>query len=124
MLFSLSFCLAVISSLLLIYSRSLCLSNAGKERWGRLVEWMEKASFTHLNKLFEIDVSERAHNVLLSNKNLQVLIENPKLFIIPVFPRLAPSSLEPGELFILKDLLFYEVACLADSEARQTRLKE
>ncbi|KAL6340148.1 hypothetical protein AAG906_040584 [Vitis piasezkii] len=64
-----------------------------KERWGRLVEWMEKASFTHLNKLFEIDVAERAHNVLLSNKNLQ-------------------------------DLLFYEVACLADSEARQTRLKE
>ena len=85
---------------------------------------MEKASFTHLNKLFETDVSERAHNVLLSNKNLQVLIENPKLFIILVFPRLAPSSLEPGELFMLKDLLFYEVACLADSEARQTRLKE
>ena len=41
-----------------------------------------------------------------------------------MFPRLAHSSLEPDEHFVLKDLLFYEFACLADSEARQARLEE
>ncbi|KAL6311320.1 hypothetical protein AAG906_025538 [Vitis piasezkii] len=53
-----------------------------------------------------------------SRQNLLVLIDNPKSFIIPVFPRLTPPSLVPGEHFVLKDLLFYEVSHLADSEAR------
>ncbi|KAL6340225.1 hypothetical protein AAG906_040661 [Vitis piasezkii] len=82
---------------------------------GLLVEWMEKVSFVRLNKLFEIDAIERAHIVLLSNKNLHVLIKNPKSFIISVFPWLAPSSLVLDEHFVLKDLSFHEVACLADS---------
>ncbi|RVW34135.1 hypothetical protein CK203_084325 [Vitis vinifera] len=56
-------------------------------------EWMEKASFTRLNKLFEIDTSKRAYKVFLSDKNLLALIDNPKPFIIPVFPCLAPPSL-------------------------------
>ncbi|KAL6319629.1 hypothetical protein AAG906_020706 [Vitis piasezkii] len=55
-----------------------------KERQGHLVEWVEKASFTLLNKLFEIDT------------NLLALIDNPKSFIIPAFSRLAPSSLVSG----------------------------
>lgn len=85
---------------------------------------MEKASFTRLNKLFEIDASKRAYKVFLSDKNLLALIDNPKSFIILVFPRLASPSLVPGEHFVLKDLSFYEVAHLAYSEARQTRLEE
>ncbi|RVW22467.1 hypothetical protein CK203_112790 [Vitis vinifera] len=67
-----------------------------KERWGRLIEWVEKAPFTLLNKLFEIDVVEQAYKVLLSDKNLLALIDNPKSFIIPVFSPLALSSLVPG----------------------------
>ncbi|KAL6334515.1 hypothetical protein AAG906_018004 [Vitis piasezkii] len=45
---------------------------------------VEKASFAHLNNLFEIDAAKRTHNVLISDKNLQALIKNPKPFIIPV----------------------------------------
>lgn len=84
---------------------------------------MEKTSFARLNKLFEIDIVERAHNVLLLDNNLLALIKNPKLFI-PMFPRLAPSTLVLNEHFVLKDLVFYEVACLEDSEARQACLEE
>ena len=52
------------------------------------------------------------------------LINNPKPFIILIFPRLAPPSLVLSEHFVLKDLLFYEIACLANFEARQARLEE
>ena len=124
MLLSLSFCFAVISSLLLIYSQYLCSFNVGKERRGWFVKWVEKALFTHLNKLFEINTVERAHNVFLLDKNLQALIENPEPFIISVFPRLAPLSLEPDEHFVLKDFPFYEVNRLANSEVRQACLEE
>ena len=75
---------------------------------------MEKVSFARLNKLFEIDTVERAHNVLLSDKNLQALIKNLKSFIIPVFPRLASLSLVPGEHFMLKNLPFYEVCSFSE----------
>ena len=85
---------------------------------------MKKALFTCLNNLFEINTAERAYNVFLLDKNLQALIENPKPFIISVFPRLAPLSLEPNEHFLLKDFPFYEVARLANSEARQACLEE
>lgn len=124
MLLSLYLCLVVISSLLLIYSRYLCYSNVDKERRGCFVEWVEKASFAQLNKLFKIDVVEWADSVLFSDKNLLALIKYPKPFIILVFPRLAPSSLVLSEHFVLKDLLFYGVARLGNSEVRQARLKE
>nr|CAN70561.1 hypothetical protein VITISV_031620 [Vitis vinifera] len=90
-----------------VFSRFRCRRD-GKERWGRIVEWVEKVSFARLNKLFEIDTVERAHNILLSDKNPQALIKNPKSFIIPVFPRLASSFLVPDEHFMLKNLPFYE----------------
>ena len=85
---------------------------------------MEKTSFAWLNKLFEIDVANQVYNVLLSNKNLLALIENPKLFIIPVFSRLAHSSLVLDEHFMLKDLSSCKVFCLATFEAHQACLEE
>ena len=90
-----------------IYSQSLCSFNTGKKIWERLVKWVEKASFAWLNKLFKIDVVERAHSALLSDKNLLALIKNPKSFIILVFTQLAPAYLVPDERFVLKDLYFY-----------------
>ena len=63
---------------------------------------MEKTSFIQLKKLFEIDATERAYKVILSNKNLLALIDNPKSFIIPVFPHLALPSLVSGEHFMLR----------------------
>ncbi|KAL6327141.1 hypothetical protein AAG906_014959 [Vitis piasezkii] len=53
---------------------------------------VEKTSFTRLNKLFKIDTSERNHKVLLSNKNLLALINEPKSFVIPVFSRVVPLT--------------------------------
>ena len=85
---------------------------------------MEKASFTRLNKLFEIDALEQNHKVLLSNKNLLALINEPKSFVIPVFSRVAPLSLVLGKHFVVKDLPFYAVALLVDSEACQASLEE
>ena len=108
------FCLTAILSLLLTYSWSSCLSNTGKERWGRIVEWVEKVSFARLNKLFEIDTVERAHNVLLLDKNLQNLIKNPKSFIIPVFPWLVSLYSVPDEHIMLKNLHFYEVCSFGE----------
>ena len=94
-----------------------------QEKAGRLVEWVEKDSFTRLNKLLEIDETKQTYKVFFLDKNLLALIDNPKPFIMPVFPRLAPLSLVFGEHFVLKDLPFYEVARLADSEARQAHLE-
>ena len=37
-----------------------------KETRGRLVEWVEKASFVRLNKLFEITSNEKNHQTFLS----------------------------------------------------------
>lgn len=85
---------------------------------------MEKTSFTRLNKLFKIDTSERNHKVLLSNKNLLALINETKLFIIPILFHVASLSLVPDKHFMLKYLPFYEVTRFADSEARQAHLKE
>ena len=85
---------------------------------------MEKTLFTRLNKLFEIDASKRNHKVLMSNKNLLALIDDPKPFIIPVFSRVAPLPLVRGEHFVLKDFPFYEVARLTYSKARQAYLEE
>ena len=124
MLLSLSFRFTIIFSLLLIYSQSLCSSNACKEKRGHFVKYVEKASFAHLNKLFEIGTTELAHNLPLSDKNLQALIENLKPFIIPVFSSLTHLSLVPNEHFMLKDLSFYEIDRLAGFEARHDHLEE
>lgn len=85
---------------------------------------MEKAFFAMLNKPFEIEVSERNHKIFLLDKNLLALINEPKSFIMPVFPHVAPSFLVPGKHFVLKNLSFYAVTCLADSEARQAHLEK
>ena len=39
----------------LVTSINMCHVRTDKDRHGHLVKWVEKSSFTHLNKLFEID---------------------------------------------------------------------
>ncbi|RVW57994.1 hypothetical protein CK203_113323 [Vitis vinifera] len=68
----------------------------------RLVEWVEKASFACLNKLFEITAS----------------------YVLNIIPRRLPKIVVPREHFILKDLPFYEKAREADVKARQERLEQ
>ncbi|KAL6323539.1 hypothetical protein AAG906_039117 [Vitis piasezkii] len=56
-----------------------------QERRGHLVEWVEKASFDRLNKLFVISSLERNHQTLLSP------------YVLPIIPRKAPG--EKGQSF-------------------------
>lgn len=71
-----------------------------------MVEWVEKVSFSRINKLFKIGKEKHNHNVLLTENNLKFVIANPKLFVIPVFPWLAPPTLVSSEHFVLKDFPF------------------
>ena len=88
-----------------------------------MVEWVEKSSFARLNKLFEIDQFERSHNVLFTEKNLRVVITQMKPFVIfLLFLWLTSPTLVSSEYFMLKDLSFYKVVCLANAEVRQARL--
>lgn len=96
-------------------STNKCSVHVSKDRRGHLVEWVEKSSFAPLNKLFKIDQTEWNLNVLLIEKNLRVVLAQVKSFVIPLLPRLAPTTLVSNEHFVIKDLPFYEVACLADT---------
>ena len=101
-------------------SINMCFVHVSKDRWGHLVEWVMKSSFSFLNKLFEIDQSKRSHGVLLTEKNQKVILAQVKPFVIPLFPKLAPPTLVSSEHFVLKDLPFYEVARLANIEAKKS----
>ncbi|RVW17506.1 hypothetical protein CK203_085525 [Vitis vinifera] len=46
----------------------------GQERRGHIVDWVEKVSFACLNKLFEIDATERCYKTLLTARNLMVVV--------------------------------------------------
>lgn len=60
--------------------------------------------------------------VLLIEKNLRDVLAQAKSYVILLLSRLVPPTLVLGEHFMLKDLPFYEVLHLADTEARQARL--
>ena len=86
---------------------------------GRLVEWVEKASFDLLNKLFVISANERHHPTLLTDQNLLVVVQDSQSYIISILPRFAPRVLVPNKHHVLKDLPFYEEARAVDAKARQ-----
>ena len=60
--------------------------DVGKERRDRLVEWVEKALFDRLNKLFVITSNKRNHQTLLSDRNLLAVVREPQLYILPIIP--------------------------------------
>ena len=60
--------------------------DVGKERRGRLVEWVEKALFDRLNKLFVITSNKRNHQTLSSDRNLLAVVREPQLYILPIIP--------------------------------------
>lgn len=90
---------------------------------GRLVEWVEKASFDLLNKLFVISTSEQHHLTVLTYKNLLDVVQETQPYVIPILPRFVPRVLVLDEHHILKDLLFYEEARVADVNGRQDWLE-
>ncbi|RVW67222.1 hypothetical protein CK203_063639 [Vitis vinifera] len=74
----------------------------GPEKRGKLVEWLEKASFDRLNRLFEIAAVEQSCDTLLSVQNLR--------------------SVVAGEHFVLQDLPLYAAVQKADARTRKARL--
>ncbi|RVW23205.1 hypothetical protein CK203_099542 [Vitis vinifera] len=88
----------------------------GKKKRDRLVEWVEKASFDRLNKLFVIFSSEWHHQTLLIDWNLLVVVRESQLYILPILPCLAPKVLELDEHHTLNDLPFYEEGRAADAK--------
>ncbi|XP_034686782.1 uncharacterized protein LOC117915339 isoform X1 [Vitis riparia] len=85
----------------------------------RLVEWVEKAFFDWLNKLFVISASEWHYQTMLTDRNLLAVVQESQSYVLPILPRLTPKVLVPGEHHILKDLPFYEEVRVADTKARQ-----
>ncbi|RVW62162.1 hypothetical protein CK203_062582 [Vitis vinifera] len=81
-------------------NRSLVLP--GPDKRGHVVEWVEKASFARLNKLFEITATERHHETLLT----------------------LPKKVVHGEHYVLKDLPFYKEVQKADAQKRQALLDD
>ena len=92
------------------------MGNAGTSKRGCLVEWVKKAYFDRLNKLFKITAIERYYQTLLSARN--------QSYVINILPRRLPKFVVPEEHFVLKDLPFYERAREADTKARQERLDQ
>ena len=64
---------------------------AGKSRRGKLVHWVERASFKKILRLLEISEQERHHEVLLTMKNLYDLSRHPTPYSVPIIPRPLPS---------------------------------
>ena len=78
---------------------------AGKNRRGRLVHWVEKASLEKIRQLLEISEQERHYEVLLTPKNLANVRRNLTLYSLPIIPRPLPSKIVDGEHFVTVDLL-------------------
>ncbi|RVW77944.1 hypothetical protein CK203_048260 [Vitis vinifera] len=60
------------------FSPNYTLKIPGLELRGHLVDWVEKASFACVCKLFEIDPKERAYKTLLSARNLTEVVREPQ----------------------------------------------
>ena len=95
-----------------------------KDRRGKLVEWVEKASFDWLNRLFEIAAAERSCETLLSAQNLRLVTQEPQPYVLNILSRRLPKEVVSGEHFVHKDLLFYPKASKADARARKVRPNE
>ncbi|RVW96222.1 hypothetical protein CK203_020812 [Vitis vinifera] len=96
----------------------------GKDRRGKVVEWMEKASFDRLNRLFEIAAGERSCETLLSAQNLRLVTQVPQSYVLNILPRRLPKKVVAGEHFVLKDLPFYAAVRKANAQARKALLNE
>ena len=83
----------------------MCGACVGKNRRGKLVNWVEKASFEKIRKLLEISEQERHHKVLLTLKNLGDLRHNPAPYSVLFIPRPLPIEIVEGEHYVTANLL-------------------
>ena len=96
--------------------------NAGLEKRGHLVDWVEKESFGCLSKLFEIDAKERQCKTLLTVRNLMAVVREPQEYVINILPRKMPKEVVSGEHYIVKDLPIYQASKEANVEKRKALL--
>lgn len=89
-----------------------------------MVEWVEKASFDLLNKLYVISSLEQDHQTLLLAQNLLAVVQEPQSYVLPIIPKRLPKIVIPREHHVLKDLPFYEETRKADAKAGQQRLDQ
>ena len=78
---------------------------AGTSWRGKLVKWVEKASFKKIQSLLEISERERHHEILLTVKNLRELSRSPSPYIIPIIRCPLPVEIVEREHYIIADLL-------------------
>ncbi|KAL6332995.1 hypothetical protein AAG906_020011 [Vitis piasezkii] len=94
----------------------------GQDKRGKLVEWVEKASFDRLNRLFEIAAAERSCETLLSVRNLRSVTQEPQPYVLNILLRRLPKEVVAGEHFVLKDLPFYAAVRKADARSCKAHL--
>nr|CAN66182.1 hypothetical protein VITISV_025182 [Vitis vinifera] len=94
----------------------------GPERRGHIVDWVEKASFACLNKLFEIDAKERCYKTLLTARNLMTVVRESQEYVVNILPRKMTKEVVPGEHYTVKDLPIYQESKEADAEKRRALL--
>ncbi|KAL6345540.1 hypothetical protein AAG906_017265 [Vitis piasezkii] len=106
------------------FSPKYTLEIPGPELRGFLVDWVEKASFACVCKLFEIDSKERTYKTLLSARNLMAIVRESQDYVINILPRKLPKEVVPGEHYTLKELPIYMEAKEADAEKRRALLED
>ena len=98
--------------------------SAGQEKRGKLVEWVEKASFDRLNSLFEIAATERSCETLLSAQNLRSVMKEPHPYVLNILPRRLLEEVVVGEHFVLQDLPFYAAVQEVDAQTCKARITD
>ena len=88
------------------------------------MDWVEKASFVYVNKLFEIDAKERHYKTLLSARNLMAVVRESQDYVVNILPRKLPKEVVPGEHYTVKELPIYQEAKEADAEKRRALLED
>ncbi|KAL6319745.1 hypothetical protein AAG906_036802 [Vitis piasezkii] len=77
----------------------------GLELRGHLVDWVEKASFACVCKLYEINSKERSCKTLLTARNLVAVVKESQEYVVNILPRkIRREEVVPGEHYIVKDL--------------------
>ncbi|RVW27111.1 hypothetical protein CK203_098959 [Vitis vinifera] len=73
-----------------------------QDKRGKLVEWVEKASFDRLNRLYEIAA---ASGVVICYSPLRTFVwsPEPQPYVLNILPRRLPKEVVSGEHFVLPD---------------------
>ncbi|KAL6319275.1 hypothetical protein AAG906_013949 [Vitis piasezkii] len=92
---------------------------------GHLVDWVEKASFACVCKLYEINSKERSCKTLLTARNLVAVVKESQEYVVNILPRkIRREEVVPGEHYTVKELPLYQEAQEADAEKRRKLLEE